>query len=88
MGKNILVVEDIIDSGLTLKKVLKMLGGRGPKSVSLCTLLDKKERRQADIEVQYVGFEISDEFVLGYGLDYKQEYRNIPYIAVMGEPVE
>ena len=88
MGKNILVVEDIIDSGLTLKKVLKMLGGRGPKSVSLCTLLDKKERRQADIEVQYVGFEIPDEFVLGYGLDYKQEYRNIPYIAVMGEPVE
>ena len=88
MGKNILVVEDIIDSGLTLKKVLKMLGGRGPKSVSLCTLLDKKERRQADIEVQYVGFEIPDEFVLGYGLDYKQEYRNIPYIAVMGEPAE
>ena len=88
MGKNILVVEDIIDSGLTLKKVLKMLGGRGPKSVSLCTLLDKKERRQADIEVQYVGFEIPDEFVLGYGLDYKQEYRNIPYIAVMGKPVE
>ena len=88
MGKNILVVEDIIDSGLTLKKVLKMLGGRGPKSVSLCTLLDKKERRQADIEVQYVGFEIPDEFVLGYGLDYKQEYRNIPYIAVMGENFE
>ena len=88
MGKNILVVEDIIDSGLTLKKVLKMLGGRGPKSVSLCTLLDKKERRQADIEVQYVGFEIPDEFVLGYGLDYKQEYRNIPYNAVMGETVE
>ncbi len=88
MGKNILVVEDIIDSGLTLKKVLKMLGGRGPKSVSLCTLLDKKERRQTEVDVQYVGFEIPDEFVLGYGLDFKQEYRNIPYIAVMGGAVE
>lgn len=88
LGKNVLVIEDIIDSGLTLKKVLKILGGRGAKSIQLCTLLDKKVERKAEIDVQYVGFEIANEFVLGYGLDYKQEYRNIPYIAVMGEGVE
>ena len=84
MGKNILVVEDIIDSGLTLKRVLKILGHRGPNSVSLCTLLNKEARREADVDVQFVGFNIEDEFVLGYGLDYKQEYRNIPYVGVMG----
>lgn len=83
--KNVLVVEDIIDSGLTLKKVLKMLGSRGAKKVSLCTLLNKKERREVDVDVQYIGFEIPNEFVLGYGLDVKQEYRNIPYIGVAGE---
>ena len=88
MGKDVLIVEDIIDSGLTLKKVLKIIGGRGAKEVYLCTLLDKKVKREADINVQYVGFEIDDEFVLGYGLDFKQEYRNIPYIAVMGEDFE
>lgn len=84
MGKNVLVVEDIIDSGLTLKRVLKMLGHREPNSVALCTLLNKKARREAEVDVQYVGFEIEDEFVLGYGLDFKQEYRNIPYIGIMG----
>ncbi|MBP6407288.1 MAG: hypoxanthine phosphoribosyltransferase [Fusobacteriaceae bacterium] len=84
MGKNILVVEDIIDSGLTLKRVLKILGNRGPNSVSLCTLLNKVARREADVDVQFVGFNIEDEFVLGYGLDFKQEYRNIPYVGVMG----
>lgn len=84
-GKNVLVVEDIVDSGLTLKKVLKMLGGRGAKKVSLCTLLDKKSRREVEIDVQYVGFEIPNEFVLGYGLDFIQEYRNIPYVALAGE---
>lgn len=88
MGKDVLIVEDIIDSGLTLKKVLKIIGGRGANTVHLCTLLDKKVKRVADIDVQYIGFEIEDEFVLGYGLDYKQEYRNIPYIAVMGEGFE
>lgn len=82
-GKNVLVVEDIIDSGLTLKKILKLIGKRGPKKVILCTLLDKKERREADVDVQYVGFEIPDEFVSGYGLDFKQEYRNIPYVCVL-----
>lgn len=84
MGKHVIVVEDIIDSGLTLKKVLKLLGSREPASVSLCTLLNKEVRREADVEVQYIGFDIDDEFVLGYGLDFKQEYRNIPYVAVMG----
>lgn len=83
-GKNVLVVEDIIDSGLTLKKILQLIGKRGPKEVILCTLLNKKERREANIDVQYIGFDIPDEFVLGYGLDFMQEYRNIPYIAVMG----
>ena len=73
----------IIDSGQTLKKVLKMIGKREPKEVILCTLLDKKVERKVDIDVQYVGFEIPNEFVLGYGLDFKQEYRNIPYIGVM-----
>lgn len=82
-GKNVLVVEDIIDSGLTLKKILQMIGKRGPKEVILCTLLNKKERRQADVDVQYIGFDIPDEFVSGYGLDYKQEYRNIPYVCVL-----
>lgn len=85
MGKHVIVVEDIIDSGLTLKKVLKLLGGRSPASVSLCTLLNKEVRREVNVEVQYVGFSIEDEFVLGYGLDFKQEYRNIPYVAVMGQ---
>lgn len=84
MGKDVIVVEDIIDSGLTLKKVLKILGNRSPKSISLCTLLNKPARREAEVEVQYVGFEIENEFVLGYGLDFKQEYRNLPYIGVMG----
>lgn len=84
-GKNVLVVEDIIDSGYTLKKVLKMLGSRGAKSVSLCTLLDKKSKREIEIDVQYTGFEIPNEFVLGYGLDVREEYRNIPYIGVAGE---
>ncbi len=82
-GKNVLVVEDIIDSGLTLKKILQLIGKRGPKNVSLCTFLNKKERREADVDVQYIGFDIPDEFVSGYGLDYKQEYRNIPYICVL-----
>lgn len=83
-GKNVLVVEDIVDSGLTLKKILKMIGKRGPKQVLLCTLLNKEIRREAkDLEVQYKGFEIGNEFVSGYGLDYMQEYRNIPYICTM-----
>ncbi|SQA14898.1 Hypoxanthine phosphoribosyltransferase [Streptobacillus moniliformis] len=82
-GKNVLIVEDIIDSGLTLKKILQLIGKRGPKNVILCTLLDKVTKREVDINIQYTGFEIPNEFVLGYGLDFIQEYRNIPYIGVM-----
>lgn len=87
-GKNVLVVEDIIDSGLTLKKILQLIGKRGPKEVILCTLLNKAERREAEVDVQYVGFEIGDEFVSGYGLDYLQEYRNIPYVCTMDIKVD
>ena len=81
--KNVLVVEDIVDSGRTLSYLLKMLGDRGPESVKLCTLLDKPERRVTDVKVDYTGFQIPDEFVVGYGLDYDQRYRNLPYIGVV-----
>ena len=82
-GKNVLIVEDIIDSGLTLSNLTKELGAREPKSLKICTLLDKPERRKADIPVDYVGFEIEDKFVVGYGLDYDQSYRDLPYIGVI-----
>ena len=82
-GKNVLVVEDIIDSGRTLSYLLEILAKRGPKSMRLCTLLDKPERRVRDVKVDYVGFNIPDEFVVGYGLDYAQKYRNLPYIGVV-----
>lgn len=82
-GKDVLVVEDIIDSGRTLSYLWEILGQRHPKSMKLCTLLDKPDRRVKDIRVDYVGFEIPDEFVVGYGLDYAQKYRNLPYIGVV-----
>ena len=82
-GKDILVVEDIIDSGHTLSYLLKNLSSRNPASIRLCTLLDKPERREVDVEVDYQGFSIPDEFVIGYGLDYDQRYRNLPYIGVL-----
>ena len=81
--KNVLIVEDIIDSGRTLSYLIKMLGDREPASIKLCTLLDKPERRVTDVKVDYTGFEIPDEFVVGYGLDYDQRYRNLPYIGVV-----
>lgn len=80
-GKNVLVVEDIIDSGRTLSYLFDILEKRGPKSLKLCTLLDKPDRRVTDVKVDYVGFEIPDEFVVGYGLDYDQKYRDLPYIG-------
>lgn len=80
-GKNVLLVEDIIDSGRTLSYLLENLKTRNPKSLRLCTLLDKPDRRVVDVNVDYVGFEIPDEFVVGYGLDYDQKYRNLPYIG-------
>ena len=82
-GKEVIIVEDIVDSGRTLSYLLEILQSRVTKSLSICTLLDKPERRVADVRVSYTGFEIPDEFVVGYGLDYDQRYRNLPYIGVV-----
>ena len=82
-GKNVIIVEDIIDSGRTLYYLIDILKKRNPKSVHLCTLLDKPERRVRDVKVDYTCFNIPDEFVVGYGLDYAQKYRNLPYIGVV-----
>ena len=82
-GKHVIVVEDIIDSGRTLSYLLEMFQEREPASLSLCTLLDKPDRRVVDVHVDYTGFSIPDEFVVGYGLDYGQKYRNLPYIGVV-----
>ena len=81
--KEVIVVEDIVDSGRTLSYLLKMLSERGPKSLKLCTLLDKPDRRVVEVPVDYTGFKIPDYFVVGYGLDYKQLYRNLPYVGVV-----
>lgn len=81
--KDVIVVEDVVDSGRTLSYLLEMLKARGPKSLRLCTLLDKPSRRVMDVKVDYTGFEIPDEFVVGYGLDYAQKYRNLPYIGIV-----
>ena len=81
--KDVIVVEDIVDSGRTLSYLLELLGQRGPKSLSLCTLLDKPDRSVVNVKVDYTGFQIPDEFVVGYGLDYDQRYRNLPYIGVV-----
>lgn len=86
-GKNVIVIEDIIDSGRTLHYLLEVLQKRNPKSMKLCTLLDKPDRRVKDVKVDYTGFAIPDEFVVGYGLDFAQKYRNLPYIGVV-ESVE
>lgn len=82
-GMDLLLVEDILDSGMTLEYIKKLLLGRNPNSVKICTLLDKPERRKADIAADYKGFEVPDEFVVGYGLDYAEKYRNLPYIGVL-----
>ena len=81
--KDVLVVEDIVDSGRTLSYLMEMLRDRGPKSLRLCTLLDKPDRRVIDVDVDYTGFAIPDKFVVGYGLDYDQRYRNLPYIGIV-----
>ncbi len=82
-GKDVLIVEDIIDSGRTLYYLMEILQKRNPNSMKLCTLLDKPERRVKDVKVDYVGFNIPDEFVVGWGLDYAQKYRNLPYIGIV-----
>lgn len=84
-GKNILIVEDIIDTGLTLHYLIKSLWGRNPKSIRVCTLLDKPERRKVEMRADYVGFEIENKFIVGYGLDYDEKYRNLPYITCLDE---
>jgi hypoxanthine phosphoribosyltransferase len=86
-GKHILIVEDIIDSGLTLSYLIENLKARGPESVEICTILDKPDRRTANINIKYTGFQVPDEFVVGYGLDYAEKYRNLPYVAVLKEEV-
>lgn len=80
-GKDVVVIEDIIDTGRTLKYLVEYLELKKPNSIRLCTLLNKKERRVCDVDVDYIGFEIPDEFVIGYGLDYDEKYRNLPYIG-------
>lgn len=82
-GKDVLVVEDIIDSGRTLSKLMELLESRKPESLALCTLLDKPERRVVEVDVDYTGFQISDLFVVGYGLDCAQQHRNYPYVGVV-----
>lgn len=82
-GKNVIIVEDIIDSGRTLSTLVEMLKSRKPNSLEICTLLDKKEKRVTDVDVQYVCFDVPDVFVVGYGLDYNQKYRNLPYIGMV-----
>lgn len=83
MDRNVIIIEDIIDSGRTLSHLKKLLAQRSPKSLKICTLLDKPDRRVVDVPVEYVGFQIEDKFVVGYGLDYDQQYRNLPYIGVV-----
>ena len=82
-GYDLLVVEDILDSGMTLQYILELLQARGPASIKLCTLLDKPERRKVDIKADYVGCQVPDEFVVGYGLDYDEKYRNLPYVGIL-----
>ena len=84
-GENLLIVEDIIDSGLTLRYLKDYLLARNPKSLKICTLLDKPERRAAEVKADYVGFTIENKFIVGYGLDYNQMYRNLPYISYLEE---
>ena len=82
-GRHCLIVEDIVDTGKTLSMVKKMLLARNPASLEICALLDKPSRREAEIETEYIGYEVPDQFIVGYGLDYAQKYRNLPYIGVL-----
>ena len=82
-GRHILLVEDIVDTGRTLEKLLELFAGRGVASVKVCSLLDKPERRIANVAADYVGLSVPNEFVVGYGLDFRQQYRNLPYIGVL-----
>ncbi|NCB51728.1 MAG: hypoxanthine phosphoribosyltransferase [Clostridia bacterium] len=82
-NRHVIIVEDILDSGMTLSYLVKFLSGRNPASITLVTLLDKPARRKSEVKADYVGFEVEDAFVVGYGLDYDEEYRNLPYIGIL-----
>ncbi|HXP98633.1 MAG TPA: hypoxanthine phosphoribosyltransferase [Solirubrobacteraceae bacterium] len=82
-GRDVLIVEDIVDSGLTLQYLLRNLGSRNPATLEVCALLIKPDRREVDLPIRYVGFEIPDRFVIGYGLDYAERHRNLPFVAVL-----
>ena len=87
-GKHIIVVEDIVDTGLTLNHLRELLSTRNPASIALCTAFDKPDRRKVEIEVEYVGMKIPDEFIVGYGLDFDGKYRNLPDVAVLGDDTQ
>ena len=84
-GRDVLIIEDIVDSGLTLQYLLRNLAGRNPRSLEVCALLIKPERRKVDLNTRYVGFEIPDRFAIGYGLDHAERYRNLPYVAALAQ---
>jgi hypoxanthine phosphoribosyltransferase len=84
-GRDVLIVEDIVDSGLTLQYLLRNLGARNPRSLEVCALLTKPDRRKVELPTRYVGFEIPDRFAIGYGLDHRERYRNLPYVAALNE---
>ena len=86
-GLDVLIVEDILDSGITLYNMINMLQQRHPNSIEICTLFSKPSRRQVEVEAKYIGFEIPDAFIVGYGLDYAERYRNVPYVGVLKEEV-
>jgi hypoxanthine phosphoribosyltransferase len=87
-GRDVLLVEDIVDSGLTVQHLVKSLARKKPRSIKVCTLLSKPDRRLVDVQVEYVGFKIPNQYVVGYGLDYQQKYRNLPYLAVLDQTDE
>lgn len=86
-GKDLLIVEDILDSGVTLHNLINLLKQRNPASIEICTLFSKPARRQVDVEAKYIGYEIPDAFIVGYGLDFSEKYRNLPYVGILKEEV-
>ena len=86
-GKDVIIIEDILDTGITLSNLIKMLKVRKPASIEICTCLNKPERRKVDIQAKYIGFDVENAFIVGYGLDYDEKYRNLPYIGVLKEEV-
>ena len=86
-GKNLLIVEDVLDSGVTLHNLMKLLRQRQPESIEICTLFSKPSRRRVDVDAKYIGFVIPDAFIVGYGLDYDEKFRNLPYVGVLKEEI-